>query len=245
MGGATLLSMDEQIQHVATIINSRAIEKSGRYLVAIAGAPGSGKTTVATALAQKLNSMQSDASAQISPRAVSISMDGFHLPRSVLDTMPDVKKAYARRGAPWTFDAPASLAFVRRLSAWASKKSSAPVIPEENIYAPSFDHAIKDPVPDGIVILPSVSIVILEGNYLLLDEPPWSEIGPLVDLRIFVQVDLDEARARVAKRHVAAGIEPTLDDALRRVDVNDYINGQLVQRRSVEMDLVIESIPIR
>lgn len=224
--------MDDQIEDLATLVHSRSKAKQGQYLIAIAGAPGSGKTTIATSLAQKLR--------ELNEAVVTVPMDGFHLPRSTLDAMSNREEAYIRRGAPWTFDVAATLFFVHRLSKWANSTSHA--TPEECIYAPSFDHAIKDPTPNGVIIPPDASIVILEGLYLLLDEPGWSEIAPLLDLRILVTVDLMEARTRVAKRHVEAGIEPTMEDGFRRVDQNDYLNGQMIYEQSRGWDVKIESV---
>jgi len=85
-------------------------------------------------------------------------MDGYHYPRTHLSSMPDPAHAHARRGAAFTFDAPAFLALVKRI-----RRSS-----EETIYAPSFDHAKKDPVENEIEISPSSRIVVFEGNYLSL-----------------------------------------------------------------------------
>jgi pantothenate kinase len=51
------------------------------------------------------------------------------------------------------------------------------------VRAPSFDHAVQDPVLDTILISSSDRIVIVEGNYLLLDEAPWNKIAPIADER--------------------------------------------------------------
>ena len=44
------------------------------------------------------------------------------------------------------------------------------------LLVPSFDHAVKDPVADQIRISSSAELVIVEGNYLLLDEEPWRRL---------------------------------------------------------------------
>lgn len=49
--------------------------------------------------------------------------------------------------------------------------------PEIRILAPSFDHATKDPVEDSIVISSRTRIVIVEGNYTLLNQAPWSDVA--------------------------------------------------------------------
>jgi len=64
----------------------------------------------------------------------------------------------------------------------------------------------------------------------------------LVDYRVFVDTDLEEARDRTARRHVAAGIETCLEDGYRRVDSNDYLNGVCIRERLLAPDLVVKSV---
>ncbi|KAL1862280.1 hypothetical protein Plec18170_001105 [Paecilomyces lecythidis] len=177
-------------------------------------------------------------------------MDGFHLSRAALDRLPDPQLAHARRGAPWTFDTRRFVQFVRDLRSWADEvplaSPSIGVWPTENVLrAPAFDHKVKDPVQDAIAITPDASIIILEGNYLLVDEPEWRELAGLVDYRIFVDADIEEARERLAKRHVRAGIEKTLEDGFRRVDSNDYLNALLIRSKLLRPDMVVTSIPLQ
>ncbi|KAL4760362.1 phosphoribulokinase/uridine kinase family protein [Aspergillus foveolatus] len=252
--------MEEQYAALASKITSLAISQpKPRYLVAVAGAPGSGKTTLATAVAAQINrsgqlshksANQSDDTSQtngIAKRALVLSMDGFHLPRSELDALPEKERteAYVRRGAPWTFDVQAFLQFMRTLRSWADSDSPSSSSEEMAgvLYAPTFSHSTKDPIPNSLVIDHTTSIVIIEGNYLLLNEPQWRDIAPLVDYRVFVDVDLAEARERLAKRHVEAGIAQTLEEGLLRVDRNDAINGALVKGRVVDgVDMVVRSL---
>jgi pantothenate kinase len=88
--------------------------------------------------------------------------------------------AFRRRGAPFTFDAAGFVDLVRKLR-------EAPVTacdePEIVFRAPSFDHALKDPVEKAIAVSSQTKLVIVEGNYTLLNEDPWSEISGLVDDR--------------------------------------------------------------
>ncbi|EXL40829.1 hypothetical protein FOCG_16600 [Fusarium oxysporum f. sp. radicis-lycopersici 26381] len=98
-----------------------------RLLVALAGPPGSGKTTVAHQVAKHV-STSLDA-----PWIVILSTDGFHYPLSTLRSWPHAGEALARRGAPWTFDEAAVVALVRNL-----RRN------DEVVIHPMFDHAIKD-----------------------------------------------------------------------------------------------------
>ena len=109
------------------------------WLVAIAGIPGAGKTTIAGEVAARF------------PGAVVIPMDGYHLPRAVLSA-----DGLARRGAPDTFDPDALRADLARLRA------------DGHGVFPAFDHAVKDPKPGAVVVPPGAPLVIVEGLYLLL-----------------------------------------------------------------------------
>jgi pantothenate kinase len=223
--------MEAEYTRLAETIRHKANAHSKkRFLVAVAGIPGSGKTTTAAAVARRLNAQQSPKHTTL------LSMDGFHLPRATLDLLPNREEAYIRRGAPWTFDAARFVQFIRQLRDWADSAAA------ETIYAPSFDHKAKDPIENCIAITNDTEIVIIEGNYLLLDEPEWREVAALVDYRVFVESDLQEARERVARRHVLAGIEKTLEDGFRRVDSNDYLNAVTIREKLIAPDMVIHSV---
>ncbi|KAH6667956.1 P-loop containing nucleoside triphosphate hydrolase protein [Halenospora varia] len=200
-----------------------------RVVVALAGPPGSGKSTIAEKVVQRVNATAT------SPFAAVLPMDGFHLPRSTLDALPNKAEAYARRGASWTFDEAGVLKLVHLLS-------NSRFEPSDIILAPSFDHALKDPVEAGIRITPEVKFVLLEGNYLLLDEEPWNQIKGLVDETWFVDVDPDLARNRIAKRHIKAGIETTWEAAVSRAEGNDLLNGVEIRNRLVQPTVIIHSV---
>lgn len=161
-------------------------------------------------------------------------MDGFHLTRAALDAMPDPARAHARRGAAFTFDAPKFLRLVEALRA-ASLLGSAPIL------APSFNHAIKDPKEDDVAVLPTHRIVVLEGNYLALDDRVWRDAAALLDELWFVQVDFDVARRRLRERHVRAGIAKDLDEGDRRARENDLVNGEEIVSRRLPVHEVVQS----
>ncbi|KAJ5160921.1 uncharacterized protein N7482_007925 [Penicillium canariense] len=235
--------MESEYNRLAdTIRHQASVHRKPRYLVTIAGVPGSGKTTTAQAVVQHLNK-----DPQI--HAALLSMDGFHLSRSELDAFPNPKEAHMRRGAPWTFDVTRFVDFMHRLRIWADQTplatpSSESLSSSDVIKAPAFDHEVKDPVEDGIAITSVTNIIIVEGNYLLLNEPGWRDLASLVDYRVFVDTDLQEARERTAKRHVMAGIEKTLEDGYRRVDSNDYLNGVSIREKLIGPDLVLKSVRV-
>ncbi|KAL6251655.1 hypothetical protein RBB50_001865 [Rhinocladiella similis] len=231
--------MDETYANLAADIHAAACAKApGRLLVGIAGPPGCGKSTIAATIVSLINTKPSP-DAQC--RAQTVPLDGFHYTRQYLDSLPNREEAYIRRGAPWTFDVDAMVAFIRCLADTARLPPSA----RPTILAPSFDHAEKDPRSNDIGIPPETSIIVLDGNYLLLEEEKWRDLAGYLDLKIFVNVEPRLARERVAKRHVAAGIEPTLEKGQTRFDTNDAINGDLIRNQIAKYDLMIESIPIQ
>ena len=96
---------------------------------------------------------------------------------------------------------------------------------------PSFDHGTGDPVEDDIQLLNEQHrIVIVEGNYLLLDEKPWCEIRPLLSESWFLEVDLELCMERVKQRFLSTGRDEQTADF--RVQYNDRPNAELVARVS-------------
>ncbi|KAI3536510.1 short chain dehydrogenase [Colletotrichum filicis] len=136
-----------------------------RLIIALAGPPGSGKTTIAQKVVSAINASQ-----EPHPKSIVLSADGFHLPLAALRALPNAAEAIARRGAPWTFDGQAVIDLVRQLQASAGLR---PVL------APTFDHKVKDPVSDGFTVDADVQVCIVEGNYLLVDDEPWNQIADL------------------------------------------------------------------
>ncbi|PWW75283.1 P-loop containing nucleoside triphosphate hydrolase protein [Tuber magnatum] len=200
-----------------------------RLLISVSGIPGSGKTTLAKRVAEGLNAVSKTGDV-----AAMIPMDGYHLTRATLSAMPDPIEAHARRGAPFTFD-PVSLKLL-------IEQVKAPLEEENIIHAPSFDHAIKDPVEDNIKILSSQQVLIFEGNYLSMGTDVWGDIARLFDELWFVEVDRGVARERLISRHLEAGLADTREAAAKRADENDLPNGDYLIANGLEPHRVIRSV---
>jgi pantothenate kinase len=215
-------------------------------LIAIAGLPGSGKTTVATSVVKELNERyhketrsehpNSAGTAPYEPDvAYCVPLDGYHLTRAQLAAMPDPEEAAFRRGAPFTFDGEKYVDLVQKLRER--------ILPESTtIYAPSFDHAMKDPVDNDIPIPPTARVVVFEGLYVALDEEPWRDAAKLMDELWFVDVPMKTAVERLVKRHVAAGLSPDTKHARSRVLASDMKNGQHVLDHRLDIQEMIQSI---
>ncbi|KAI9664468.1 MAG: hypothetical protein M1821_005914 [Bathelium mastoideum] len=210
---------------------------SKRLLIAISGIPGSGKTTLAATVVNRINTIYREAHPAYGATtsvAAFIPMDGYHLSRAQLSAMPDPTVAHARRGAAFTFDSTSFLRLVQRLHE--------PLCPETaTVYAPSFDHAVKDPVADDIPIRPTARVIIFEGNYLSLSKGDWAEAAKLMNELWFVDVDFDVARKRLVARHVKAGIAKNEEEASRRADENDLVNGREIVEERLDVDEVVVS----
>ncbi|XP_009354872.1 putative uridine kinase C227.14 isoform X2 [Pyrus x bretschneideri] len=205
-----------------------------KYIVGLAGSPGSGKSTTASEVVRRVNKLwpqkASALDSQVTPPEVAavLPMDGFHLYLSQLDAMENPEEAHARRGAPWTFNPKQLLESLKTLRS------------EGSVYAPSFDHGVGDPVEDDIFVTLQHKVVIVEGNYLLLDDGIWKEVSSMFDEKWFLEVDIDKAMERVRNRHILTGKPP--DVAKWRVEYNDRPNAVTVNKSKRNADLIIKSI---
>ncbi|XP_022146045.1 putative uridine kinase C227.14 isoform X3 [Momordica charantia] len=205
-----------------------------KHIVGLAGPPGSGKTTIASEVVRRINMLwpqkASSMDSRVEPADVAavLPMDGFHLYRSQLDAMENPEEAHARRGAPWTFNPQLLLTCLKTLRNQGS------------VYAPSFDHGVGDPVEDDIFVSLQHKVVIVEGNYLLLDDGVWKEISSIFDEKWFIEIDINKSMQRVLKRHISTG--KPLDVAKWRIEYNDRPNAELIMKSKKNADLVIRSI---
>ena len=189
---------------------------SGRCVVAVAGAPGSGKSTLAERLAIRINET-APGSAAVLP------MDGYHFDDRVLAS----RGLRARKGAPETFDVGGLLHMLGRL-----KRNE-----EDEIAVPVFDRALEIARAGASLIPRTVSRVIVEGNYLLLDRPPWRGLRARFDLTAAIAVPEDVLRQRLTERWRGYGLPP--EEIEEKVELNDLPHGRSVTSHSVPADFVL------
>ena len=189
----------------------------GRLLIGITGPPAAGKSTLAAALANVLTASHGRS-------AVAVGMDGFHLANSELQRLG----LSERKGAPQTFDAAGFVALLRRLRD-----------PESGlVYAPAYSRVLNESIGGVTAVPPSVQIVVIEGNYLLLDESPWRSIRGLLDLVLYLDAPARSRRAALVRRQRMRG----LDESAARtwVDSSDEVNAELIAATRPRADLILE-----
>jgi pantothenate kinase len=171
----------------AALDRARLLSRPGsRALLGICGAPGSGKTTLARALARALTDEWG------SETVVHVPMDGFHLADVELTRLGRIE----RKGAPDTFDAAGYAALLARLRAPRT---------DEVVYAPQFERDLEQPVAGAIPIHPHARLVVSEGNYLLLDDGGWQHVAAAFD-EIWYVDSLPAVRVpRLVRRHEEFG----------------------------------------
>lgn len=208
----------------------KQIPENERLLIAIAGSPGSGKSTLSKHITAKINRNYDDSS----KLAVTITQDGFHYYRSELAKFDNAEEAFKRRGAPFTFDSFSFYELVRKLRE--------PITDNSILLAPDFDHKAKDPIPNSIAIMPWNRIIFIEGNYTLLKDDNWNQIAKIVDERWKINIDEQLARKRVIQRHLKSGVSNDFESALQRYLENDLVNAEYINANSCTPDITIQSV---
>ncbi|SHF50203.1 Panthothenate kinase [Marinomonas polaris DSM 16579] len=198
------------------------MDKPGRTLIGLTGGPGSGKSTLADYLLDHFTKQQNS-------QVVCLSMDGFHLSKAQLQALPNSEEAFARRGAPWTFD---STAFVEQV------KKIQQGYQQDDILWPSFDHALGDPIEDDLSIKKETKVILVEGLYLLHQQDGWQESKALFDEHWFLDIPVEVAIKRLAKRHMKAwGFSH--QQAMDRINQSDGLNAELVSTYKGQADWLL------
>lgn len=190
------------------------IARPGRVLLGVAGAPASGKSTLAEGLV-----------AALGDDAVLVPMDGFHLDDAVLRR----HGSWERKGAIDTFDDAGFADLLHRLRA-----------AEGTFYAPRFDRGLEASIGGAIEVGPEVPLVVTEGNYLLAESGAWPRARAALDEVWFLRIDPVLRRERLIARHMRFGRGP--EEARARADGTDETNARLIEATAARADRIVDGV---
>ena len=166
-------------------------KKKHRIIVFLAAPPAAGKSTLA-ALFEYLSIQEGG------KRIQALGMDGFHHYQSYIlshSVEVDGKMVSMKsvKGCPESFD-------YKRFKTLLEK------VKEEDIRWPYYNR-VKHEVEDDVIAV-HAPIIVLEGNYLLLDEAPWKELQTMCDDSIFITTNSDAVKTRLINRKMKGGALP-------------------------------------
>lgn len=190
-------------QALADLILSQASAKEGRFIAALAGPPGAGKSTLAEELVGLLG-----------PSSRVVPMDGYHYDDAILNA----RGMRSRKGAPETFDVAGYRHLLSRLRE------------EDEVAVPVFDRSLELSRGSADIVTRDHRILVTEGNYLLLNEKPWTDLGAFYDLTVMIDVPESELDRRLLARWDFYGKTP--EQARAWIDGNDMPNIRRVQQGS-------------
>ncbi|HEX7682564.1 MAG TPA: nucleoside triphosphate hydrolase [Trinickia sp.] len=207
------VELAELVEHL------RRSQRDARRLVAVAGAPGAGKSTFVESLCERLN-------VERPGLACILAMDGYHFDDRVLEA----RGQRARKGAPFTFDVGGLAAMLERLRADDGSEIAVPV----------FDRSLEIARAGAAIIPASARLIVVEGNYLLLDDPAWTPLRRYFDVTVMLDVPREVLIDRLVGRWRGYGMD---EAAIRaKLEGNDLVNADLVLSRSATAEFIVANV---
>ncbi|MET3853319.1 nucleoside triphosphate hydrolase [Rhizobium sp. OAE497] len=199
-------------------ITGAVLDRAGsakRFLIAIAGPPGAGKSTMADNLANGLKARGETAAV--------LPMDGFHMDNAVLIE----RGLLARKGIPETFDVRGFLDIVRAVRP-----------ADQEVLVPVFDRSRELAIASARPISPHDRFIIIEGNYLLFTQGKWAELDGIFDFTIMLAPPIEVLEERLWERW--RGYKLSEEEASAKVYGNDLPNGRLILENRRPSDVTLE-----
>jgi pantothenate kinase len=212
--GTAMTSRRIDLDELRHVLRERAVV--GRVIVALAGPPGSGKSTLSELLVEGLN-------VDVPGWAAVLPMDGFHYDDLYL-TPAGLRP---RKGAPDTFDVGGLQHALQRLRSRDA----------DHVAVPIFDRQLEIARAGARLIPKATRIIVVEGNYLLLRREPWSDLSPLFDVTVLIETPDDVLRERLSARWRQYKL--TREQIAEKLGGNDLQNARLVVSESADPDFRI------
>lgn len=197
-------------------------KKQNRIIIFLAAPPATGKSTLALFLEKLFKELYDTISFQ------TLSLDGFHYNNNYLYNHKIIIQGIERslhdiKGMPETFDLKA---FKKHLQSIKSK----------NIKWPIYDRNVHEPIMDKVEV--TADIILIEGNWLLLDENEWKDLKEFCDFSVFIESKESFLKNRLIQRKIKGGL--TQGEALEFYERTDRKNIIRVMKNRVPSDLTLE-----
>ncbi len=160
-----------------------------RIIVFLSAPPGTGKTTVAQFLEYLSNQISDVQNIQ------AIGLDGFHYHQDYIEShtvMVNGKEVSMKsvKGSPESFD-------IHKL------ERKLECLIDVNVKWPIYDRIIHDVIENQVEV--TESIVLIEGNWLLLKETGWMDLIDKCDYSVFIAAKEEDLKDRLVQRKVKGG----------------------------------------
>lgn len=201
-----------------TLIKKR--EETGKRVVAyLAAPPGAGKTTLSLFLEDLFKEINTTYTFQ------SVSMDGFHHYNCYLDSHTvnrnnQIVPLRRFKGIPESFDVNLLIETIQKLHS------------QKNVSWPTYDRLLHDVSDEKKEV--EADIILIEGNYLLLDKTVWNKLQKLSHYTIAIKTTMAELENRLIERKQKGGA--SLEEAKQHVMRTDKPNAELVLKHSHPAD---------
>ena len=186
-----------------------------RYFIALSGPPASGKSTISENLVKDLSAKGYNSSI--------LQMDGFHYDDLILKE----RKLLSKKGAPETFDVMGLINFVSRLRK------------EDEVVIPIFDRSLELSRSSAVIISKNTKVIIVEGNYVLLNSYPWSELHKFFNTTVMINCEKKILEKRLIERWENFNLPKKEID--EKVYKNDLPNGVNVLKNSIGAEYILEN----
>ena len=187
-------------------------DRNERVIIGLIGKPGAGKSSLSKYLLKHL------------PKETTalVPMDGYHLSNAQLKTLGRAD----RKGAPDTFDANGYVELLKRIKTNFN----------DEIYFPIFHRDIEESIAAEGVVHPHTTLVLTEGNYLLVESDGWAGVADSLTESWFVDVDNDKRMARLVARHIKYGKSP--EEAHAWANGTDQRNAELIETTRMKAGVI-------